>query len=693
MTLLLEGEFRIKNIEFRICFFHRFKSFQTASWFSGNKNREPFCFIKMTYSRRNFLSCIVAGTVLLPRFVLSAPNLRAGEIDGKLAQIGDFPLASAVARFRERQKLEKNFVPTKLDKREYLRLADGIVRYFAAYQDARGAIIDPFEKRERQYSTPAFACASAVLYASGYNRELLPVCVKAMDAAINDLVAGKSADNHSNFYTVMLMQAYEILQKSVPKTDLMRWRENLSRLVPEKIYRFKPQSETNWNLVAASGEWRRARAGMSSDLTWMQTALDAQMKLWTEYGMYRDPNDPLAYDHFARYYVEDLLMNGYAGQHAALLRELVDRAAWTSLFMQSPHGELPCGGRSAHHQWNEAEQAMTYEYYAAEFAKKGDKGAAGAFKRAARLSVRSVGRWQKPSGELWIVKNRFDSELRYGYDSYSFHSQYNLLTAAKLCNAFLRADDRIKELPSPAETGGFVFALQPAFHKVFANAGGMYLEIETRADSSYNPTGLLRVHRAGVNPQLTVSDGVTLNPAYKTPKLPTRALAIGPAWRDRNGDWHSLAEHDRKVLRDADLKVTGENSAARLEFEVKYNGNFRGGATSVRQKFTVTPEQVEVTDIIEGDVGGARAYLPLFLSDGQNETTVEVTGNHASATLKNGDAQTYKVLSDNIKLERLGVAEPFRNGTLDAAYAETRGKSITYLIQPRTARKDRRGED
>ncbi len=638
----------------------------------------------MRYSRRNFLSCIVAGTVL-PSFSSSALKLRAGEIDEKIVQIGDFPLASAVAQFRNRQKLfERNFVRTKLNKREYLRLADGIVRYFVSYQDTRGAIIDPFEKRERQYSTSAFACAAAVLYASDYNRKILPACVKAMDAAINDLVTGKAADNHSNFYTVMLMQAYEILQKSVSKNDLTRWRENLSKLVPEKIYRFKPQSETNWNLVAASGEWRRRQAGMTSDLTWMNTALDAQMKLWTPYGMYRDPNDPLAYDHFARYYVEDLLMNGYAGPHAALLRELVDRAAWTSLFMQSPHGELPNGGRSAHHQWNEAEQALTYEYYAGEFLKKGDKQAAGAFKRAARLALQSVAHWQKPSGELWIVKNRFDSELRYGYDSYSFHSQYNLLTAAKLVNAFLRADDQIRELPCPTETGGFVFALQPAFHKVFANAGGMYLEIETRADASYNPTGLLRVHHPQVNPQLTVSDGITLKPAYKTQKLPTRALAIGPAWRDRNGDWHSLAEHDRKVLRDADVKVLGENTD-RVEFEVKYNGEFRGGAMSVRQKFTVTPKQIEVTDVIEGDVEAIRSYLPLFLSDGQNETTIEVTGNQASATDKNGDAQTYKVLGANVKLERLGISEPFRNGALDAAYAETRGKSITYLIQPRSA--------
>ena len=32
--------------------------------------------------------------------------------------------------------------------------------------------------------------------------------------------------------------------------------------------------------------------------------------------------------------------------------------------MQSPNGELPTGGRSAQHQWNEAQQCVSYEIWA-----------------------------------------------------------------------------------------------------------------------------------------------------------------------------------------------------------------------------------------------------------------------------------------------------------------------------------------
>lgn len=633
-------------------------------------------------SRRDFLLTATAGTILAP-VLTAAQNLSANE--KLLAQTPEYPLAKAVETFRQRQKTIPSFFrPTRLDKREYLRLIEGIVKYFAAFQDSRGAIIDPYEKRERQYSTPAFACSAACLYASGYNKSFLPHCIKAMDAATSDLMLGKTADNHSNFYTILLMQAYDFLQNKVSSSDLARWRENLSKIIPEKIYRLKTTAESNWNMVAASGEWRRKQAGMTANLDWMNQVLDTQMKFWTAHGLYRDPHDPLAYDHFARYHALDMLINKYQGVHAKMMRELVDRAAWTSLFMQSPHGELPTGGRSAHHQWNEAEQAFTYEIYAAQFAEKGDKQIAGAFKRAARLALRSIGKWRKSFGDLWIVKNRYDSAQRFGYETYSFHSQYNLLTAAKLAAAYFHADDKIKELPAPSEIGGFVFELKPAFHKVFANAGGMYLEIETRADAAYNPTGLLRVHHPQVNPQLTVSDGVTPKPGYQLPTKPTRALAIGAAWRDFSGNWHSLAEHDEKVLRDAEIKVLQENTN-RVEFEIKYQGQFRGGATAVRQQFIVTPSRIEISETVEGDIDAVRVYFPLFLTDGQNDTKIEVSDKKASVALSSGEAQVYEILEENGSLTRLNISEPSRNGMFDAACFEKSGRAIKYAIQPRPA--------
>lgn len=633
--------------------------------------------------RREFLAGLGAGIILAPQTLKAAPRENVN-----FEELGEYPLSKNVVRFRAQQKLfqSKSFSPTGLNKKEYLRLINGIVTHFVQFQDERGAIIDPFEKKERQYSTPAFAFAAAVLYASGYNKNVLASCMKAMEAATLDLRNEKTADGHSNFYTVMLMQAFDILRKVAPRERLAAWQENLTGFSPKTGYKYPPERETNWNLVAASGEWRRVKAGFTKDTNWLNSAIEGQQKLWTDYGMFCDANDPLAYDHFARYYIEDLLMNGYNGASAKMLRELVDRGAWTSLFMQSPHGELPVGGRSGHHQWNEAQQAMSYEYYAAEYAKKGDKQTAGAFKRAAHLALRSIGKWQKPTGELWIVKNRYDSSQRFGYDSYSFHSQYNLLAAAKLSNAYLLADDSIREALTPSEIGGFAFVLQPQFHKVFANVQGMFVEIDTRSDPSHNPTGIVRVHLKDVNPQLTISDGATPKPAYGVPRKPARALSISVDWQDGEGKWYSLAAHDRKVLRDAEVRIITQTSE-KIELEIIYQGVFQGGATSIVQKLSVTPTKITVTDKVVGNVKAVRAVFPLFLTDGRDETEIKLLQNSVSIIDKNGDSQNFRVVSKKVNLVRQGLSEPFRNGLLDAAYGEIEGQEISYIIEPKKAGK------
>ena len=140
----------------------------------------------------------------------------------------------------------------------------------------------------------------------------------------------------------------------------------------------------------------------------------------------------------------------------------------------------------------------------------------------------------RPSGELWIVKNRMDPRVRHGYESYSFHSQYNLLTAAMLALAWLRADEGIPEGPCPVDAIGFGFEIQPAFHKAFVGAAGTLVEIDTGADLHYNPTGIVRIHHPGVPPE-TFSDGVTAACDYTVPARPTRRFTLGPSWQDGAG--------------------------------------------------------------------------------------------------------------------------------------------------------------
>lgn len=91
-------------------------------------------------------------------------------------------------------------------------------------------------------------------------------------------------------------------------------------------------------------------------------------------------------------------------------------------------------------------------------------------------------RWVRPSGEMQIVKNWMDPAQSFGYESYSGHSQYNLLPMSMLAIAYehAAATEDVTERPAPSETGGYLLHIEP-LHKVFANAGGSYVEIDTAA--------------------------------------------------------------------------------------------------------------------------------------------------------------------------------------------------------------------
>ena len=154
-----------------------------------------------------------------------------------------------------------------------------------------------------------------------------------------------------------------------------------------------------------------------------------------------------------------------ANSMTARLRSFLSTGALSSLMLLSPTGEWASGGSSAFHQWNEAELAVICEIEAGKWKAAGRDDMAGAFKRGAHLALESMMRWQRPRGEMFIVKNRAEPSERLGYESYSAHSQYNLLPMAMLAAAYTHADESIAERHTPAEKGGYVFDMREVFHK------------------------------------------------------------------------------------------------------------------------------------------------------------------------------------------------------------------------------------
>ncbi len=574
---------------------------------------------------------------------------------------------------------------TGLTRNDYLPLVAGNVDFFKGFQNAAGAIIDPYEKRERQYSTPAFAQAAATLVAFGDRADLLEPATRAFSFSLDALVNKTTADGHADFYIPMMMHAHRILATRVSPQQREKWATQFRALVPEKTYR-DTSGRGNWNIVHVTGEAMRRKDGLvapeqaDAQLAYMETSLERQKASFTRFGLYSDPNVPLAYDAFPRLWLENMVADeAYQGKQAQEILDFLTTGGLSSLLLLSPSGEWASGGRSAHHQWNEAELAVICEVNAARWEKLGRLDIAGAFKRAAHLSLTSMKRWQRPSGEMWIVKNYADPATRHGYEGYSFHSQYNLLAVAMLCIAYERADDGIPERPIPAEVGTYVFDLREKFHKIVASAGGSYVLLDTGADIWFDASGLMRIHKAGVALSPFTSNSPVdrhQGPSANKVQLP---LTPGLQWKNSADDpkWHSLADtrfpapnpNNPAIVKTSELSL-GAPKPGQVDFAVKYN--LTGPSMRpVEEIYRVNASGVEVTTRLpDGNLGPTRLVFPALVSDGARDT--EITLNGSRATIRRvGGVLNWDVLSPRgLKVTLEGARVPTRNGYIQTLAVE-----------------------
>jgi len=487
------------------------------------------------------LSCFCAAAAAaapLPPPPVLPPFALEGTVDFALQLAASVPLAR----------------PTNRKRADYLPTIAGVVQYMRTVQNATGHIVDPFRNLETQYATPCFAFACATAWSEGLDATLLPNCTSALTAATEELALDTCADGHCVFFMKPVMFAYRLFKASgaVDPSIIAQWDANLEKMNPWKDFGFP---SNNWGLVGAAGDLLRTQLiTQFGNTSWSDAMMASQFTppdVYTQItanGLYQDHSgtgglNPLPYDTFPTSgYLTMLLREGYNGTFAPFLRELTRRAALSHLVMQSPFGEIPTGGRSSQHQWNEAVSAMAWEIAASEAKERGDDAQACVFKRAAHLAAESVARWQRVDGpykgSLSIIKNWFSPDQRWGYEGYSFLTNYNNLPAAMLSAAFMYADDSIPECSAPADVGGFVFEL-PEHHLVIANAAGVYAEIETGPDCNYEPLGLHRVHMdtCGVG---AAGSCVRLNPLLVTSAGPPCGavgeggsggpIAIGPWW-------------------------------------------------------------------------------------------------------------------------------------------------------------------
>jgi hypothetical protein len=364
---------------------------------------------------------------------------------------------------------------------------------------------------------------------------------------------------------------------------------------------------------------------------------------------------------------------------------MFERASLTSLLMQSPSGELPCGGRSAHHQWADVLQTLIFETAAARASRAGDAALAGTFKRAARRGYATILPWQRPSGEFWVVKNKADPALRHGYETYTSHSQYNLLTATILGYAYERAEnsESLAERVTPAQTGGFIVILPRPFHKLIAAAGGTQVIVCGKPDPKQTPAGLVRVHFTGLPSPLGPSDGLLHETAYALPQGPRSDVAIGLAWPAAEGRIASIASQPLDSLAGlAPDRISSAVAIARehpdgVRFRVDYHLDGEAIA-QISETYDVAAGAVSIRYDTPDSQRTALLRWPIFAGDGSQPARIAL-GSDRIAVAFGGGAIHYQ-LEGAGPIGLSAQVYPHRNGFVRIAEAEKPAGSPLRLV-------------
>jgi hypothetical protein len=336
------------------------------------------------------------------------------------------------------------------------------------------------------------------------------------------------------------------------------------------------------------------------------------------------------------------------------------------------------------HNWADLQITAICEIHAAHWKQQGRADIAGAFKRAAHLAFESAARWQRPSGELWIIKNRAEPEQRLAYERYSNHSQYNLLPMAMLAIAYDRADESIVERPAPAEVGGYVFDARETFHKVAAAAGGYYVLIDTQADPHYNATGLQRVHKAGVLfPAL--SDSAATERAYGSADIPKDAIAPGIEWLDTDGQWIGLADFSGKEDGLHVRSVTLESQTIEPDqviFTLRYElADATQDIGTVTEQYRLNYEGVSLTTTADLEARRFRAQAPMLVNDGAAST--EVSPSPTAVSIKQRGAMTTIALNKDSVSGPWNFTEPrvlTHNGYVIKGVIDLRSNTADFIM-------------
>ncbi|WP_338455071.1 hypothetical protein [Aeromonas veronii] len=558
------------------------------------------------------------------------------------------------------------YIPsTEISRLDYLNSIKDGVFYFRKYQAKSGEIIDPYLNVEFQYATPFYAYCSALISKEFSDSSLLQSSILAFEFSLNSLITQSAATQHEDFFSSPLAHTFNILKEHVPNEIRLDWEKKFLSMNPFDIYRHvvggSGSDGSNWNCKALSGEWLLHKQGVRNDISFFTHSLNLQGRFFNnKFDLYAE--GPFVYDIFPRAWLYDFIEHHYDGELKDVIGDTLDSAAISSLFMQSSSGLLPLGGRSGLHIWGDVLQILLFEIAAKRSMHGGDIKQAGIFKRAAHIAYKSVCTWKDDDSILPIVRNKCGSALRHGFEGYSSHTQYGLLTLGILGYAWEHAEssESLREVVTPAEVGSYMIDLPSPFNTIIASCAGNSIQIHKHKIKGQNPVGLNKISLKGLSPSLPMMDGFVSGRAYHLAfNIFDKDCSLTIQWCDESGDIKQLSDFDEKEFQIViSNKVIHENY---VYFETHYTSKF----ISFYMAYEVSEPGVAVKIICENEVK-IRFVMPIFSSDGKEKSTLTCKKNKVHVNFKNSNF--YYTATENIVLLRKDYG--FRGGTFFVAHTD-----------------------
>ena len=603
--------------------------------------------------------------------------------------------------------------PLNTNPERYLDAVEGMVTVAEQFQDEMGAIIDPYLKREHQYSTPYYAFAVGTLVSADRGSEkLLHSGIRAMERALNDFSNGRDSipDRHGEFYIAVLADAMELYKNQIPQEKYRVWEQMIGTPL-DRIWGGMAEHLNNWRTYAMKGEWSRAVHGFVDRQKTVQfiednwrNATQYQRIGLNKWNLYEDwSSDPqsLAVEAVGRGNITAMVMNGYDGPSAQQIKEVVRRGGLASMLLMSPTGQCPPNGRTDNHVFNDILYQLIFEVLAEDAAQQKKPYLAGQFRRSALLAFGSIDRWKRIDGR-WkgsyaIAKNHFDLEDRTGYQPSSQWGNYSGAMMFHLSEAFLTHRTKIEEVPSPSEIGGYAIHTGERFSTFTANAGGMQVSINLRGatvpkyDFYWTPLGGVRFSKMNWDDRLGPSDGKRLY-ALKDTVLnskgtgnpidaiyPKTGLTFGPTWLHRN-EWVRIAD----MATHYQGTVTTEFAHPLLvKFSITYAHVTGFGGPYFRQDFVVTPDGV-MTYLSSPQNIPFGVTVPLLANDGRPLKTSITNGIATTGYAEEGDTQNFIGLNKDMLVNQDGEGIKSTYGILLPVKFQSQEARQTVFVYPKS---------